>query len=181
MDNCRNRHNSLTTSTTKYTSEGPGQLHERWLTPAVGVHAHVDIPWGAFCTAHALTRRSEGVLDCIALDDFPQYPVNTLDDMSIQSSNIINSSNGCCVFCYSVNSVHCTREGIDKDLTTLCCPIVYPQRGYSSVTVSTDEGELVWTFPSLELQGDSEGSCETHKTRYVSSAQKSHHITYVGG
>ena len=90
-----------------------------------------------------LTRRNEGVLDCIALGEVAQVLIHALDDMSIQSSYIINSSNGCFVFCFSLNSVHCTREGIDKDFTTLHCPIVYPQRGTDSVTVSTDEGELV--------------------------------------
>ena len=55
----------------------------------------------AFCTTHALTRRNEGVLDCIALDEGAQVIIRTLDDMSIQSSYIINSSNGCCVFCSS--------------------------------------------------------------------------------
>ena len=107
-----------------------------------------------------LTRRNEGVLDCIALGEVAQVLIHALDDMSIQSSYIINSSNGCCVFCFSLNSVHCTREGPAKDITTLQCPIVYPQWGHSSVTVSTDEGELVWTVPSLDLQQDSEGSCE---------------------
>ena len=90
-----------------------------------------------------LTRRNEGVLDCIALDEGAQVIIRTLDDMCVQSSYIINSSNGCCVFCSSYNSVHCTREGIDKDFTTLHCPIVYPQWGCAGVTVSTDEGELV--------------------------------------
>ena len=76
-----------------------------------------------------LTRRNEGVLDCIALGEGAQVIIRTLDDMSIQSSYTVISRNGCCVFCSSLNSVHCTREGSGKELTTLHCPIVYPHWG----------------------------------------------------
>ena len=98
----------------------------------------------AKCTSISrLTRRNEGVLDCIALGEVAQYIIHTLDEVSIQCSHIVNSSNGCCVFCSSLNSVHCTREGSDNGITTLHCPIVYPQWGIDIITVSTDEGELV--------------------------------------
>ena len=90
-----------------------------------------------------LTRRNEGVLDCIALDEVAQYIVCTLDEVAIQHLYIVNSSNGCGVFCSSLNSVHCTREGSAKDFTTLKCPVVYPLWGTNMITVSTDEGELV--------------------------------------
>ena len=91
----------------------------------------------------------------IALDEVPQIFMRTLNEVSIQCSYIVHSSNGSCVFCYSWNSVHCTREfeGSAKDFTTLHCPIVYPQWVWPSITESTDEGELVWTVSS-ELQGD---------------------------
>ena len=90
-----------------------------------------------------LTRRSEGVLDCIALGEVAQGLIRTLDDMSIQSSYIVQSTDSYSVFCCALSRVHCTSEGSVKDTTTLHCPIVYPLWGYSSVTVSTDEGELV--------------------------------------
>ena len=115
-----------------------------------------------------LTRRNEGVLDCIALGEVAQYIVCTLDEVAIQSSYIVNSSNGCCVFCSSLNSVHCTREGSANGFTTLRCPIVYPLWGRDSITVSTDEGELIWTVPSLELQGDYEGlNRAKHNMTYI--------------
>ena len=95
------------------------------------------------CISTELTRRNEGELDCIALDGVAQYFIHTLDEVSIQRSYTVHSSNGCGVFCSSLNSVHCTREGSVKDDTTLQCPIVYPQWGWSNVTVSTDEGELI--------------------------------------
>ena len=90
-----------------------------------------------------LTRRNEGVLDCIALDEVAQYIVGTVNEVSIQHLYIVKSSNGCGVFCSSSNSVHCTREGSTKDFTTLHCPVVYPPWGTDNMTVSTDEGELV--------------------------------------
>ena len=84
------------------------------------------------------------------------------------------------VFCTCLDWVHWPREGSGKNITTLHCPIVYPDWVSRNVTVSTDEGELVWTVPSLELQGDSEDSCEMqNKVRtYVSSTQMSHHFMY---
>ena len=91
--------------------------------------------------------------------------------MSIQHSHIVNSINGCGVFCSSLNSVQCTREGSAKDFTTLQCPIVYPQRGSESITVSTDESELIGTV-SLELQGDIEDSCEVQQQDIMSNAQE---------
>ena len=96
-------------------------------------------------TSTELTRRDEGELDCIALDEVAQIIICTLDEVSIQRSYIVHSSNGCSVFCSSENSVHCTREfeGSGKDFTTLHCPIVYPVWGCPFITVSTDEGDLV--------------------------------------
>ena len=97
----------------------------------------------ALYTAHALTRRNEGELDSIALDEVAQIIICTLDEVSIQCLYCVNSSDGCVVFCSSENSVTCTRESSAKDFTTLHCPIVYPQRRGENLTVSTDEGELV--------------------------------------
>ena len=90
-----------------------------------------------------LTRRNEGVLDGIALGEVAQYIVDTLDEVSVQCLYIVNSSNGCCVFYSRLNSVHCTREGSAKGITTLHCPVVYPPWGTTSITVSTDEDELI--------------------------------------
>ena len=92
-------------------------------------------------TAHTLTSRDEGELDSIALEEV-QIFIHTLDEVSIQFSYSVHSSNSCSVFCSIFNSVHCTREGSGKDFTTLHCPIVYPQRRGENFTVSTDEGEL---------------------------------------
>ena len=52
-------------------------------------------------TAHALTRRNEGELDSIALDEVAEVFIRTLDEVSIQRSYIVHSSNGCGVFCSS--------------------------------------------------------------------------------
>ena len=77
----------------------------------------------------ALTRRNEGELDCIALDEVAQYFISALDEVSIQCSYTVNTSDCCGMFCRSFNSVVCTREGSGKDFTTLQCPIVYPLWG----------------------------------------------------
>ena len=90
-----------------------------------------------------LTRRNEGELDCIALDEVPQYCICTLDEVSIKSSYTVNTSDCCGMFCRSLNSVLCTKKGSAKGFTTLKCPIVYPHWGCPFITVSTDEGELV--------------------------------------
>ena len=95
------------------------------------------------CTSTELTRRDEGELDCIALDEVAQIIIYTLDEVSIKICYIVHSSNGCDVFCSSSISVVCTREGSAKDFTTLHCPIVYPVWGCPFITVSTDEGDLV--------------------------------------
>ena len=95
------------------------------------------------CILTELTRRNEGELDSIALDGVAQIRICTLDEVSIQGPYTVNTSDGCGMFCRSFNSVHRTREGSDKDDTTLhCCVIVNPQWGRSSLTVSADEGEL---------------------------------------
>ena len=44
-----------------------------------------------------LTRRDEGVLDSIALDEVAQYAVHTLNDVSVKSLHIAQSAN-----CHSV-------------------------------------------------------------------------------
>ena len=90
-----------------------------------------------------LTRRNERIFDSIALDEGTKIFIGTLKDISIQCLYIVHSNNGCSVFCSSENSVQCTREGSGKYITTLHCPIVYPQWGTEKITVSTDEGELV--------------------------------------
>ena len=107
-----------------------------------------------------LTRRNIGKCNGIALDEVAQIFICTLEEVSIQCLYIVHSTNAGGMLCSSENSVHCNRDGRPKDLTTFHCPIVYPQWGSSSLTVSTDEGELVWTVPSLELQGHTEGSSE---------------------
>ena len=53
------------------------------------------------CISTELTRRNEGELDCIALAEVAQMIIHTLDEVSIQSSYIVHSSNGCSVFCSS--------------------------------------------------------------------------------
>ena len=92
---------------------------------------------------HALTRRVEGVLDLIALDEGAPYAVHTLNDVSIKSSHIAHSTDCHSVLCITPDCVHGTREGCGKDATTLHCPIVYPVWVRENITVSTDEGELV--------------------------------------
>ena len=52
-------------------------------------------------------------------DEVPQIFIRTLNEVSIQCSYIVHSSNDCCVICSSWKSVHCTREGSAKDFTTL--------------------------------------------------------------
>ena len=103
---------------------------------------HEDI--SCICTVNALTRKDEGVLDCIALDEVALYAVHTtLNDVSIKSLHIAHSTDCHSVLCYTLDCVHCTREGSAKELTTLRCPIVYPQWGTENSTMSTDEGKLV--------------------------------------
>ena len=114
----------------------------------------------------ALTKRDEGVLDCIALDDITQYAVHTLNDVSVESLHIAQSTNCHSVLCITLHWVPYTREGSAKELTTPQCPIVYPQWGWQNITVPTDESELVWTV-SLDLQGDIEDSCEASTTRHI--------------
>ena len=83
-------------------------------------------------------------MDSVALDEGAQYVVYTLDVESIQHSYTTYSTDGCCVFCCTFNSVHCPiRKGSDKDITILVSPIVYPFWRSDNITVSTDEGELV--------------------------------------
>ena len=110
----------------------------------MGIHCSCEyIMRSVLYTAHALTSRDEKEVDSIALDEVAQIIIRTLDEVSIQWSYYVISSDGCVVFCSSLSSVHCTREGSAKDFTTLHCPIVYPQRRGENITVSTDEGELV--------------------------------------
>ena len=118
------------------------------------------------CTS-SLTRRDEGVLDCIALDEVAQYAVHTLNDVSIKSLHLAHSIDCPSVLCITLDWVHGTREGSDKDFTTLHCLIVYPAWVSGNISVPTDEGELVWTVSPLELQGDIEGSCEVTTTRHI--------------
>ena len=92
---------------------------------------------------HALTRRDEGVLDCIALDEGACYAVYTLNDVSIKSSHIAHSTDCHSVLCITLDCVQCTREGSVQGLTTLRCLIVCPAWIRENITVSTDEGELV--------------------------------------
>ena len=109
----------------------------------MGIHCSCEyIMKNALYTAHTLTRRNEGEVDSIALDEVAQIIIRTLDEVSIQCSYYVISSDGCVVFCSSLSSVYCTREGSAKDFTTPHCPIVYPQRRGENITVSTDEGEL---------------------------------------
>ena len=108
---------------------GGGTLSKETLFALRGNTEPIEAQSSAVVRVARLTRRDEGVLDCIALGERAQVLICTLDDMSIQSSYIINSSNGCCVFCSSLNSVRCTREGSGKENTTLHCPIVYPHWG----------------------------------------------------
>ena len=46
-----------------------------------------------------LTRRDEGVLDCIALEEVAQYAVHTLNDVSIESLHIAHSTDCHSVLC----------------------------------------------------------------------------------
>ena len=90
-----------------------------------------------------LTRRDEGVLDCIALDEVALYAVRTLNDVSIKSLHIVHSTDCHSVLCITLDCVHYTREGSAKDLTTLHCPIAYPVWVSGIITVSTDKCDLV--------------------------------------
>ena len=58
-----------------------------------------------------LTRRDEGVLDCIALDEVALNAVHTLNDVSIESLHITHSADCHSVLCIILECVHCTREG----------------------------------------------------------------------
>ena len=116
-----------------------------------------------------LTRRDEGVLDCIAFDEVTLHAVCTMNDVPIKSLHTAHSTDCHSVLCITLDCVQCTREGSGKELTPLCCPIVYPVWVSENITVSTDEGKLVWTVSSLELQGNVEGSCERKYTRTVAS------------
>ena len=54
-----------------------------------------------------------------------------------------------------------------------CWPLSTVPLCIHSLTVSTDEGELVWTVSSMELQRDIEGRCEMQKDKvYVNSLQQ---------
>ena len=59
-----------------------------------------------------LTRRDEGVLDCIALDEVALYAVHTSNDVSIKSLHIAHSTDYHSVLCITPEWVHYTREGI---------------------------------------------------------------------
>ena len=96
----------------------------------------------AHCTSR-LTRRDEGVLDCIALDGVAHYAVHTLNDVFIKSLHTAHSTDCHSVLCITLDCVPYTREGRAKELTSFCCPIVYPVWVRENITVSTDEGELV--------------------------------------
>ena len=84
---------------------------------------------------HALTRRDEGVLDCIALDEVAQYAVHTLNDVSVKSLHTAHSTNCHSVLCITLDCVQCTREGRAKELTSLHCSIVYPVWVRENITV----------------------------------------------
>ena len=99
-------------------------------------------PTAGACTSR-LTRRDEGVLDCIALDEVAPYAVHTLNDVSVKSLHIAHSTDCHSVLCIILECVHCAREGSAKELTSLQCPIVYPVWVNGNITVSTDESELV--------------------------------------
>ena len=77
--------------------------------------AHVDIyiillhKGHILYTAHALTRRDEGVLDSIALDEVAQYAVHTLNDVFVKSLHITHSTDCHFVLCITLNCVHYTR------------------------------------------------------------------------
>ena len=94
-------------------------------------------------TAHALTRRDKGILDSIALDEVALYAVHTLNDVFVKSLHVTHSTDCHSVLCITLNCVHYTREGSVYELSSLCCPIVYPVWVIENITVSTDEGELV--------------------------------------
>ena len=70
--------------------------------------------------SHALTRRDEGVLDCIALEEVALYAVHTLNDVSVKSLHIAHSTDCHSVLCIILECVHCT-EGCAKNFTTLHC------------------------------------------------------------
>ena len=53
----------------------------------------------ALYAAHALTRKNKGELDSIALDEVDQIFICTLDEVTIQCSYTVHSSNSCGVFC----------------------------------------------------------------------------------
>ena len=111
-----------------------------------------------------LTRRDEGVLDSIALDEFALYAVHTLNDVSVKSLHIAHSTNCRSVLSITLDCVRCTREGSAKELTILHSPVVYPVWISGNIAVPTDESQLVRTVSSLELQGDIEGSCDKKYT-----------------
>ena len=90
-----------------------------------------------------LTRRDEGVLDCIALDEVTPYAVHTLNDVSVERLHTTHSTDCHSVLCLILECIHCTRECCAKDFTTIHCPIVYPVWVIENTSVSTDEGELV--------------------------------------
>ena len=48
-----------------------------------------------------LTKRNEEKCDCVALDEVALSFIRTLEDVSIQSSYTVHSSNGYGVFCSS--------------------------------------------------------------------------------
>ena len=131
---------------------------------------------------HALTRKDEGVLDSIALDEVALYAVHTLNDVFVKSLHIVYSTNCHSVLCITLDWVQYTREGSVYELSSLRCSIVYPVWVVENITVSTDEGELVWTVAPLELQGNIEGSCEVTATRYIwewSTRQCSHTLYFI--
>ena len=49
-------------------------------------------------TLHVLTRRDEGIFDGIALNEITKIFIRTLEDISIQGSYSVHSSNGCGMF-----------------------------------------------------------------------------------
>ena len=65
-------------------------------------HYHID-----YCErsglVHALTRRNEGVLYCIALDEVALYAVHTLNGVSIKSSHIAHSTDCHSVLCINLD------------------------------------------------------------------------------
>ena len=106
-------------------------------------------------------------MDCIAPDLSAIYTVDTLEKISIQSCYIIHSIDCHSVFCVVLERVHWQlRKVSGREYTRHCRPIVYPAWVSGNSIMSTDEGELIRTVPSLELQGDIEGSCDMERTMY---------------